>query len=56
MQMNMVLMAMQMISELCGNDAKKWQEVEETSIEALEKRIGLWDSILEQIVQKHELV
>jgi hypothetical protein len=49
-------MAMQMISELCGNDTKKWQEVEETSIEALEKRIGLWNSILEQIEFKHELV
>ncbi|WP_298222033.1 DUF3050 domain-containing protein [Flavobacterium sp.] len=43
-------MAMQMISELCGNDAVKWQEVEETSILALEKRIGLWDAIEERII------
>ena len=49
-------MAMQMISELCGQDTKKWEEVEATSIEALEKRIGLWDAILKQIEYKHELV
>lgn len=48
-------MAMQMISELCGEDAHKWQEVEETSILALEKRIGLWDAIEEQIMVKAAL-
>jgi len=30
-------MAMQMISELCGNDAVKWQEVEQISIQAFGK-------------------
>ena len=44
-------MAMQMVTELCGTDAHKWKEVEETSIQALEKRIGLWDAIEEQIMQ-----
>lgn len=48
-------MAMQMISELCGDDAQKWQEVEETSILALEKRIGLWDAIEEKIMLKTAL-
>ncbi|MES2812162.1 MAG: DUF3050 domain-containing protein [Bacteroidota bacterium] len=42
-------MAMQMISELCGDDTQKWVAVEETSILALEKRIGLWDAIEEHI-------
>ncbi|AIN70789.1 DUF3050 domain-containing protein [Flavobacterium psychrophilum] len=42
-------MAMQMITELCGTDAKKWKEIEAVSIEALQKRIGLWDAIEEQI-------
>ena len=42
-------MAMQMISELCGTDAQKWNEVEAVSILALEKRIGLWDAIEEQL-------
>lgn len=48
-------MAMKMIEELCGSDEKKWQEVEDISIQALEKRIGLWDAI-EEIIKKKELV
>ena len=44
-------MAMQMISELCGTNETKWREVEEISKQALEKRIGLWDAIAEQITQ-----
>jgi hypothetical protein len=43
-------MAMQMITELCQDDAQKWKEVEEVSVTALEKRIGLWDAIEEKIV------
>jgi hypothetical protein len=42
-------MAMQMISELCQDDIQKWNDVEEVSILALEKRIGLWDAIEEKI-------
>ena len=42
-------MAMQMIRELCQNDEQKWNDVEEVSILALEKRIGLWDTIEEKI-------
>jgi len=49
-------MAMQMIEALCGNDAKKWAEAEAVSIEALEKRIGLWDAINETIALKTEAV
>ena len=45
-------MAMQMISELCGTNEVKWKELEEVSIEALEKRLGLWNAIEEQITQK----
>lgn len=48
-------MAMQMISELCGNDSKKWSEVEQISVLALEKRIGLWDAIEESLALKAEL-
>ena len=46
-------MAMQMISELCGDDNQKWKEVEAISIQALEKRIGLWDAIEEHITEMH---
>ena len=47
---------MKMISELCGTNETKWKEMQEVSIEALEKRIGLWNAIEEQIVEKLELV
>jgi hypothetical protein len=43
-------MAMQMIAELCGSDLQKWEEVAQTSAEALEKRLGLWNAIEEQIL------
>jgi hypothetical protein len=46
-------MAMKMITELCGEDQKKWSEVHDISILALEKRIGLWDAIEEQIHEQH---
>ncbi len=49
-------MAMKMITELCGTDTKKWEEVREISALALEKRIGLWDAIEEQISLKMEVV
>ncbi|WP_269224168.1 DUF3050 domain-containing protein [Flavobacterium sp. IMCC34518] len=48
-------MAMTMITELCGDDYKKWSEVEAISILALEKRIGLWDAIEEQIIRRPEM-
>ena len=48
-------MAMGMITELCGNDSKKWSEVEQISVLALEKRIGLWDAIEESLALKAEL-
>ncbi|MFA9190500.1 DUF3050 domain-containing protein [Flavobacterium sp. FZUC8N2.13] len=48
-------MAMQMITELCGEEAQKWKEVEEVSIIALEKRIELWNAIEEIITMKVEM-
>jgi hypothetical protein len=44
-------MAMKMIDDLCGNNITNWKEVEEISIQALEKRIGLWDAIEEKILE-----
>jgi hypothetical protein len=49
-------MAMKMIEELCGTDEKKWKEVEVVSIDALEKRLGLWNAIEEIIIEKEVLV
>ena len=48
-------MAMQMVTELCDTETK-WKEVEEVSILALERRIGLWNAIEEQILMQEELV
>ena len=45
-------MALEMVSMLAENDHEKWKEIEEISIEALEKRILLWDAINEQIENK----
>ncbi|MGB5941674.1 MAG: DUF3050 domain-containing protein [Leeuwenhoekiella sp.] len=42
-------LALQMIKSLCGNDSKKWQEAEETAIEALRMRNSLWNGIYEEI-------
>lgn len=49
-------MAMQMITELCGDSATKWNEVLEVSHQALEKRLGLWDAIEEMVVEKASCV
>lgn len=43
-------LSLQMITTLCGNDQKKWNDVLETARQALEHRIKLWDSISEAIV------
>lgn len=42
-------LALEMTAELCGNDALKWEEATQASITALERRIGLWDGILNEI-------
>jgi hypothetical protein len=49
-------MAMTMITELCGEDPKKWHESEVISILALEKRIGLWDAIEQQLGVRVEMI
>ncbi len=46
-------LAMEMITELCQKDPQKWKEVEDVSVLALEKRIGLWDAIEEHIMEKN---
>jgi sirohydrochlorin ferrochelatase len=42
-------MAMQMVTDLCGDDEQKWQECAETVNTALAARARLWDSILTAI-------
>ena len=38
-------LALQLISDLCGEDEIKWKEVEETAIESLIARKKLWDVV-----------
>ncbi|MFZ4861838.1 DUF3050 domain-containing protein [Sphingobacterium sp. Mn56C] len=45
-------LAMKMIHYLGGDDAKKWQEIQEVAKEALVKRIALWDAIEARITGK----
>jgi hypothetical protein len=39
-------LALQLISNLCGEDKQKWKEVEETAIACLVARKELWDLVL----------
>ena len=45
-------LALQMTSNLCGEDEDKWKEAEQATIESLKKRIALWDGVYEQITLK----
>lgn len=40
-------LALEMVAELCGDSAQKWQEATDASIKSLEVRAALWDAILE---------
>ena len=45
-----------MLIELCGEDQKKWDEVYLVGKTSLENRVKLWDSILDQILEKNSVV
>lgn len=40
-------LALEMVTELCGNDDSKWEQAIQASLKALEIRAQLWDAILE---------
>ena len=48
-------LAIEMTNNLCANDEGKWQEAEETIKESLNKRIGLWDGVLNEIISTKKL-
>ena len=48
-------MALNMISELCGNDKLKWNEAMLASKKALQMRINLWDLINRSIKKNYRL-
>ncbi len=43
-------MALNLLEELCGNNATKWKEAYTIAIRSLEARIDLWDLILEKVL------
>lgn len=43
-------LALQMTSHLCGSDPAKWEEAEKAVIEALKRRIQLWDGVYNALV------
>ena len=42
-------MALRMVAELCGDDARKWSEAAEAAEFALQSRLRLWDGIAQAI-------
>ena len=48
-------LAIQMTNNLCGLDDDKWAAAEEAIKTSLEKRIGLWDAVFNQIISTKKL-
>lgn len=48
-------LSLQMITELCGEDALKWDEVLIVAKQSLEKRVALWDAIYDLINVRGQL-
>ena len=38
-------LAIQMVSELCGNDKTKWEEATKAAVDSLKIRALLWDAV-----------
>lgn len=48
-------LALQMTANLCGDDEQLWEEAAQATVEALKKRIELWDGVLEEILTVRSL-
>lgn len=44
-------LALQMTAHLCGNDEQIWKDAEKATVEALKKRLALWDGAYQQIIK-----
>lgn len=45
-------LALEMTSELCGDDKLVWQEVEAITQQSLQQRIALWEAVYDEIIHK----
>lgn len=45
-------LALQMTSNLCGNNQQFWSEAQDAIIQSLQKRIGLWDGVYKQLTER----
>ncbi|MEH6680075.1 MAG: DUF3050 domain-containing protein [Sediminicola sp.] len=45
-------LSLKMVSELCGNDAAKWEGAAKVAKESLQYRIDLWDTIAQNIARR----
>ena len=46
-------MALDMISQLCGDDEEKWKQATQASVKSIQMRIRLWDGILNTLTDLH---
>ena len=49
-------LSLQMVEELCGDDAEKWAETKIVAVEAMKNRIDLWDGINSLIKERKALL
>lgn len=49
-------LALQMTSNLCGDDETIWKEAEQATIQSLQKRIDLWDAVYDQIESRKSVL
>ncbi|MFN3528368.1 MAG: DUF3050 domain-containing protein [Bacteroidia bacterium] len=45
-------LALEMTSQLCGNDELRWQEAEQAVVASLQQRLALWDGVHEELRQR----
>ena len=49
-------LALQMTSNLCGDNEAFWKEAQDASIQSLQKRIDLWDAVYEAIESRKSVL
>jgi hypothetical protein len=49
-------LALEMTAQLCGEDTNKWAEATKFAIASLKSRIGLWDGVYAEILEKKSVL